>query len=136
MKVRFLDVASPVKSEVKDMLETALHSNGKALSLDDFNLGHEVNELSLKDLLEILTRSVAQKHEEKNSYMESGGLPNVITFPYSRHASYFELRHLVSAFKPQDVYPCTVDEMRWDEGEQAQKFNAGALCEPSHRIAS
>lgn len=34
-------------------------------------------------------------------------------FPYSRHSSYEELCELVNAFKPRDVYPCTVDEENW-----------------------
>lgn len=40
-------------------------------------------------------------------------LPNVITFPYSRHSSYPELCNLVNTFKPRDVWPCTVDVPRW-----------------------
>jgi hypothetical protein len=40
-------------------------------------------------------------------------LPNTITFPYSRHSSYPELCNLVQAFKPRDVWPCTVDVPRW-----------------------
>jgi hypothetical protein len=40
-------------------------------------------------------------------------LPNVITFPYSRHSSYPELVNLVSAFKPRDIWPCTVDVAKW-----------------------
>jgi hypothetical protein len=36
-----------------------------------------------------------------------------IRFPYSRHSSYSELCELVAAFRPQDVFPCTVDEANW-----------------------
>jgi hypothetical protein len=36
-----------------------------------------------------------------------------IRFPYSRHSSYSELCELVAAFRPQDVFPCTVDEASW-----------------------
>lgn len=115
--VRFLNVSSPVKSEVKSILETALHSTGKALSLDDLGLDLEDNELSLENLLTILTRSAVQKAEQKQSRLQPKGLPKFITFPYSRHSSFFELRDLIDAFRPLDVYPCTVDEKRWDEGE-------------------
>lgn len=40
-------------------------------------------------------------------------LPNRIKFPYSRHSSYRELCHLLGVLKPKDVWPCTVDPVRW-----------------------
>ena len=42
-------------------------------------------------------------------------LPRIVTFPYSRHSSYPELCHLLSIFKPKDVWPCTVNEDTWLE---------------------
>lgn len=42
-------------------------------------------------------------------------LPRVIRFPYSRHSSYPELCHLLEAFRPVDVWPCTVSETQWRE---------------------
>ena len=42
------------------------------------------------------------------------GVPKQITFPYSRHSSYEELCLLIEAFKPKDIYPCTVEEKNWD----------------------
>lgn len=77
------------------------------------------------DLLNALRDSVIKKKqlasaERRERMLESQGsgleLPSIITFPYSRHAAYDELCDLVKAFKPRDVYPCTVDEKRWDEG--------------------
>ncbi|KAK8203363.1 hypothetical protein M8818_005341 [Zalaria obscura] len=50
-----------------------------------------------------------------------------ITFPYSRHSSYSELRYLVQAFKPKDVYPCTVDERTWN-ADVSMKSLFGDLC--------
>ncbi|AEO64169.1 uncharacterized protein THITE_48711 [Thermothielavioides terrestris NRRL 8126] len=44
---------------------------------------------------------------------EREALPNVITFPYSRHSSYPELCHLVRTLRPKDVWPCTVDVSTW-----------------------
>lgn len=40
-------------------------------------------------------------------------LPRVIHFPYARHSSYEELCHLVDAFKPRDVWPCTENAEHW-----------------------
>lgn len=55
---------------------------------------------------EKLPASIGKDHE---------ALPKVITFPYSRHSSYHELCHLLEAFKPEDVWPCTVDVREWLE---------------------
>jgi len=52
-------------------------------------------------------------------------------FPYSRHSSYDELCHLVDAFKPKDVYPCTTDVESWHEGISIQSL-FGHLCSGSH----
>lgn len=43
----------------------------------------------------------------------AAALPNKIKFPYSRHSSYRELCHLLQVLKPKDVWPCTVDPVRW-----------------------
>jgi hypothetical protein len=51
----------------------------------------------------------------------------VIHFPFSRHSSYEELRHLVSVFRPKDVYACTVDPVSWTE-EFSMKSLFGDLC--------
>jgi len=39
--------------------------------------------------------------------------PRPQTFPYSRHSSYAELCLLIEAFRPKDIYPCTVDKANW-----------------------
>jgi len=54
-------------------------------------------------------------------------LPRTITFPYSRHSSYSELCALVGAFRPRDVYPCTVDEETWTP-EISMRSLFGHLC--------
>ncbi|KAG9240720.1 hypothetical protein BJ878DRAFT_578831 [Calycina marina] len=48
-------------------------------------------------------------------FQDPSELPQIITFPYPRHSSYEEFCHLVQIFKPNDVYPCTVDEKNWTE---------------------
>lgn len=56
----------------------------------------------------------------RNQRSEDQQLPRTITFPYSRHSSYPELCDFVSAWKPKDIWPCTVDENEWlKEGESA-----------------
>lgn len=63
---------------------------------------------------------------------ESWRVPDVpsyrtIRFPYSRHSSFAELCGLVDAFKPRDVYPCTVDENKWDP-ELSMRHLFGPFC--------
>ena len=52
---------------------------------------------------------------------------DTIFFPYSRHSSYNELRHLVSVFRPGDICPCTVCLETWSE-ELSMKSLFGDLC--------
>ncbi len=52
------------------------------------------------------------------------------TFPFSRHSSYQELRHLVRSFRPSDVYPCVVDEKTWTESKSIRNL-FGDLCSGS-----
>ncbi|KAH8728487.1 beta-lactamase-like protein [Phaeosphaeriaceae sp. PMI808] len=51
----------------------------------------------------------------------------IIRFPYSRHSSYSELCELVAAFKPEDIFPCTVDEENWTPELSIQSL-FGELC--------
>jgi hypothetical protein len=67
-----------------------------------------------------MIRSLAQGLRDKLSAPKTppnerlDGLPNVILFPFARHSPYRELCDLVRAFKPKDIWPCTVDQ-RWIE---------------------
>jgi hypothetical protein len=66
--------------------------------------------LSLRVLVSVLSLSASKPaitEEPRN---------RTIRFPYSRHSSYSELCELVAAFRPQDVFPCTVDEGHWAPG--------------------
>ncbi|KAM0809716.1 hypothetical protein AB5N19_10062 [Seiridium cardinale] len=55
-------------------------------------------------------------------------LPNRITFPYARHSSCPELRHLIEAFRPKDIWPCTVDLSHWEERGITMRKVFGACC--------
>lgn len=125
----FDDVDQDVKMDIKKMLSTGIGANGRSISLDGMNLDRDENELSLTQMAKIMARSVARKRRSSNSQnletlnYDGEELPRVITFPYSRHSSYEELVHLVGAFNPRDVYPCTVHEDRWIQ----EKFSIGDL---------
>ena len=56
-------------------------------------------------------------------------LPRSITFPYSRHSSHDELRLLVAAFRPRDVWPNTfVKPQHWEE-DMSMETMFGDLCD-------
>ncbi|KAF2189186.1 hypothetical protein K469DRAFT_701784 [Zopfia rhizophila CBS 207.26] len=65
------------------------------------------DDLSLQSLVSILSSRATASEQAAEKQNEA------IRFPYSRHSSYSELCALVNAFKPGDVYPCTVDESNW-----------------------
>ena len=47
-------------------------------------------------------------------------------FPFARHSSYEELRYLVRALKPEEVYPCVVSEDWCQHVTMSALF--GSLC--------
>lgn len=61
----------------------------------------------------IVLQSLVKASTKGRGNESSSTLPNRIRFPYSRHSSYRELCHLVSVLKPRDIWPCTVDPVRW-----------------------
>lgn len=109
-------------SEIKEMLFQSLRPNQKYISLDDMGLDRDQDDLDISDLGAVLARAASEKRnkmamEDREGKLSGKSLPKVITFPYARHSSYFELCHLVKVFNPKDVYPCTADEENWHEGK-------------------
>ena len=77
----------------------------------------EDGRLSILKLIKAIEKAVSEKQTLFGSTeVEDGALRKHITFPYSRHSSYPELCDLVRIFNPKDVYQCTVDEEKWNEG--------------------
>jgi hypothetical protein len=90
-------------------------STGRRLSLDiEFPSGQALNGLDISKALESLNKKCHQgSGKELQALIQRSALPSTILFPYSRHSSYPELYHLVHAFKPRDVWPCTVHAKHW-----------------------
>jgi hypothetical protein len=103
--------------EVRDILSTALYSTGKTLPLDTLPLKPD-EALPLENLFHMLKDAAFQNSTEEVLTQR------LITFPYSRHSSYYELCDLVDAFKPADVYPCTVNDSDWHEGKSLEVFSS------------
>ncbi|CBX97607.1 hypothetical protein IAQ61_001181 [Plenodomus lingam] len=80
-----------------------------------------LNRPSLRDLVSILVSRVSSEPIVEQPQNKS------IRFPYSRHSSYSELRHLVAAFRPSDLYPCTIDNKCWTP-EISMRSLFGDLC--------
>ncbi|GIC94060.1 putative DNA repair protein [Aspergillus udagawae] len=120
-------------SQTREALTEAFKSKNKALSLDSYGM-KDVSDIPLQELVQILGRGRFDKELWSNDVKVSAlrdtsgnRLPKTIYFPYSRHSSYEELCELVSAFKPRDVYPCTVDALEWDE-DVSMRSLFGHLC--------
>lgn len=75
----------------------------------------EKNEMNLKRAVESMLRASLLGKTERRTLLgtASEGLPKRISFPYSRHSSYPELCHFLQAFRPRDVWPCTVNPREW-----------------------
>lgn len=90
-------------------------ANGRKVPLDlERSIFGENNEADLVNALQAIIKKLnIRNKQDAPEGANVQALPNIITFPYSRHASYAELCNLVDAFKPRDVWPCTVDLPRW-----------------------
>ncbi|RAL00434.1 putative DNA repair protein [Aspergillus ibericus CBS 121593] len=121
-------------SQIRQALVDAFRSKTRVLSLDSYGM-KDAHDMSLENLVSILSRGRPNEEDwsgnaNQHTHLRDGQgnpLPRIIHFPYSRHSSYTELCDLVSAFKPKDVHPCTVDPINWDEEVSIQSL-FGHLC--------
>ncbi|CAG1961980.1 unnamed protein product [Fusarium graminearum] len=101
--------SSATSSQKSDMLREGLEqllSTGRNIPLD-----WDVDTLSTnsaKEVIAILVQKLRTNRKNQKSVHEEA-LPKTIYFPYSRHSSLPELRHFVEAFRPKDIWPCTVN---------------------------
>lgn len=59
-------------------------------------------------------QALASRNDFSND-SKTAGQQRTIHFPFSRHSSYSELRHLVRILQPRDICPCVVDIQSWTE---------------------
>ena len=116
-----------LSSAVLQMLTLASENQKKKLSLDSSHVTkiysslpqHLQSEawpkLPLETLVPLLAKHTSNANQDSipGPQEEPNPFPEQIKFPYSRHASYHELCLLIDAFKPKNIYPCTVDEKNW-----------------------
>ncbi|KAK1072981.1 hypothetical protein LTR74_002213 [Friedmanniomyces endolithicus] len=100
------------------------------------------DELPLERLVPALAKLVTKAEPGKASPSANSpntvlkrpdGLAKQITFPYSRHSSYEELCDLIDAFKPKDIYPCTIDDANWTT-DQSISFLFGHVYTSGHQF--
>jgi DNA cross-link repair 1C protein len=84
-------------------------------------------DVTLKDFIKLISHSRKLSQKEQRLTIPDTKLTTAVHFPYSRHSSYNELRELVSAFKPKDICPCTVDLDTWTEDVSMETL-FGDLC--------
>lgn len=103
--------------DLKNRFLAGVKALGRALPFENMTQFFEDGRLSLLKLVKAIEKAVSEKQNVYGSAeVKDGALAKHITFPYSRHSSYPELCYLVRAFKPKDVYLCTVNEEKWNEG--------------------
>ena len=143
-----------VRDKVVRFILKAASSGKKTLSIPSTDLPEDLNELSLTQVLNLILKAAEVKDSASQSaqsqhklevdpidgrptqrHLVSTMLPRQLpnksnsqqTFPYSRHSSYQELCHFISIFRPNDVYPCVVDESSWTR-DKSIKTLFGQYC--------
>lgn len=110
-----------MKESTRALLLDAI-ADDRNVSLDvDLALFGDQNEAMIGTAVQAIAKKLQLRRDERVLRAQDTAapepLPNVITFPYSRHSSYEELCHLVEAFNPKDVWPCTVSPGEWVQND-------------------
>lgn len=122
------NIADDLRESIRAFLLKAVQ-NGRNVALDlDISTFGEANDTVLGNAVHAIAKrsQLGRYHPKDMDVLDV--LPKTITFPYSRHASYPELCHLVSAFKPKDVWPCTVSPAEWIKDGITIKNLFGSYC--------
>ncbi|KAI5235809.1 hypothetical protein E4T43_09026 [Aureobasidium subglaciale] len=91
--------------------------------VDEFDMDN----LPIDKLVPALTRLITGKAKQEEEDRLKRQRQITQTFPFSRHSSYLELREFVQAFKPKDIYPCTIDRSRYTY-DISMEILFGDLC--------
>jgi len=126
---------------ITDLLTTSLRAEKGRMQLGLLeHLEHDAVQLLDQDAIPLdqlpkLIADLAMKPDSKRTINRTGSngikatLPKSITFPYSRHSSYNELRLLVGAFRPRNVWPCTAPPAAYWTENYSMSSLFGDLCD-------
>ncbi|KAG7124920.1 Protein artemis like protein [Verticillium longisporum] len=126
-------VSEPTKTAVRNLLlKKPLSGRNVPLDLDMSCFGDK-KEADVVEVMALVGEKLAHRPDEADTMLNGAedGLPRMIRFPYSRHSPLPELCHLVTAFKPRDVWPCTVDPTAWTRDNVTIKGLFGDYCSGS-----
>lgn len=124
------------RQRIIEIIKRLVHAPGSKVLLADLGIPPLDHEISLDDFADLLRRAADQEQNTAKGLVAPASgkrtagrqqARRTIQFSYSRHSSYDELCHLVSVFKPRDIYPCTTDETSWCE-EVSIRSLFGHLC--------
>lgn len=120
--------------KIQTLLQRGVQSQEKRLDLfvNDTNSDAVLmDEVSLPKVVEFLRKMATEQDASENTNKpRSKTTLQRITFPYSRHSSYEELRSFVAAFQPRDVFPCVAPTVgQWNENMSIEVL-FGDLCTP------
>ncbi|KAL8724304.1 MAG: hypothetical protein Q9166_008021, partial [cf. Caloplaca sp. 2 TL-2023] len=133
-------------TQILRLVEDALCSDRKSVALNLFDASLKEDVIPLEDLAHLLMKAAARNDylqhqadslaqplhqlsaERVQSTVEAEAEnARHMRFPYSRHSSYTEMCHLLSVFRPLDVYPCVTDEESWSPTISIESL-FGHLC--------
>jgi hypothetical protein len=107
------NIPDELREAIRSFLMKAVQ-NGRNVALDlDISTFGEANDTVLGNAVHAIAKKSQLGRYQPKDMDVMDVLPKTINFPYSRHASYPELCDLVLAFKPRDVWPCTVSPPEW-----------------------
>ncbi|KAI1769289.1 Metallo-hydrolase/oxidoreductase [Hypoxylon sp. FL1150] len=115
--------------EIEHFLKMALASS-RNVSLD-IDMSDPGKDETITDILKSLANkinAIRNPTKKAGGNDESSALPKKIVFPYARHSSLPELRHLVETLRPKEVWPCTVDPASWERRGITMEKLFGDCC--------
>ncbi|KAI1777228.1 Metallo-hydrolase/oxidoreductase [Hypoxylon cercidicola] len=123
------EILGELGTEIRYFLEAALASS-RDVSLD-VNISGSAKDESITDIYNSLANKINAIRNPTKMPGESSQhntLPKKIIFPYARHSTLPELRHLVETLRPKDVWPCTVDPNSWERRGITMEKLFGDCC--------
>jgi DNA cross-link repair 1C protein len=130
------DLPAGLRNQIKTLLSALLNvdsSSQDAAARFVDNLSEDTLN-RLESTIGPLVKSAMISEEKIKEIPKARSLPSRIRFPYARHSSCPELRHLIESFRPADIWPCTVDIAHWQEPGITIEGLFGACCKGSSSV--